>query len=143
MGQKQSCFQGRPLGVRETEAGVGGDQMGRISIHEAEGEARKAEDEVQLDLQLAPVHATYTSSFVFCRSKHKPTCSVSYLTHCYAMFLVNRHTQEAGSNLMLMSDCIAILLISTSQAKLRMSGMLWSGGTSLAASRFHHVEHPV
>jgi len=40
------------------------------------------------------------------------------LTHCYAMFLVNRHTQEAGSNLMLMSDCIAILLISTSQAEI-------------------------
>ncbi len=61
MGQKQFCFQGRPLGVRETEAGVGVDQMGRISIHEAEGEAQKAEDEVQLDLQLTPVYVTYTS----------------------------------------------------------------------------------
>ena len=50
MGQKQFCFRGHPLGVRGTEAGVGVDQMGRISIREAEGEAQKAEDELQLDL---------------------------------------------------------------------------------------------
>jgi len=47
VGQKQFCFQGHPLGVLDIEAGVGVDQMGRISIHEAEGEAQKAEDEVQ------------------------------------------------------------------------------------------------
>ena len=49
------------MGVRETEAGVGVDQMGRISMHEAEGEAQKAEDEAQLDLQLMPVYVTNTS----------------------------------------------------------------------------------
>lgn len=65
MGQKQSCFQGRPLGVRETEEGVAVDQMGRISMHEAEAEAQKAEDEVQLHLQLTPVYVTYTRRRVY------------------------------------------------------------------------------
>ena len=56
------------------------------------------------------------------------------------MFLF-RHT--AGSNLTLMPDHVAILLISTNQGKSRMSGMLWSDDTRLAASMFCHVQlHP-